>query len=397
MGATDVVRQDLQLRLAVDLRVAGKHQVLVGLLRVGFLRFLAHDDLAVEHRTGTAAQHPLVQLAAGAVGPGVLDGGAVVHVLRAARHVEAPEQAVGPLTVEKRVDFHPRHAPARGDGKRPVAAVARLTHLDGAQMERPAAFPQQAVVIQLGVVLQDDLRDGVGAIDLVPRPRVGLHQGEPAAGPHHHEGPGVDDTPGRLLRNRGESQVDGPLQHLTRAQPDRAAVLEEGGVERPERVAVVVGVTAEMRFHPGKPAFHGRGQPPDEEAIAVAVRAGVVAVPRERQRVAFPSFRIEGVAAPGNGSARNIRRAQAGLPQRLQARVLPLLVAGGRKAQGAETLHGASPQISGPAAAVAGYARRELLEILEVALLLRCRPGHAPWLRSAETSRCSPAAPSTHE
>ena len=47
--ALHVVGEDLQLRLGVDLRVVGQEQRLVGLLRVGLLRVLADDDLAVEH------------------------------------------------------------------------------------------------------------------------------------------------------------------------------------------------------------------------------------------------------------------------------------------------------------------------------------------------------------
>ena len=51
--ALHVVGEDLELRLRVDLRVVGQQQRLVRLLRVGLLRVLADDDLAVEDRART--------------------------------------------------------------------------------------------------------------------------------------------------------------------------------------------------------------------------------------------------------------------------------------------------------------------------------------------------------
>jgi hypothetical protein len=47
--ALHVVGEDLELRLGVDRRVVGEQQRLVRLLRVGLLRVLPDDDLAVEH------------------------------------------------------------------------------------------------------------------------------------------------------------------------------------------------------------------------------------------------------------------------------------------------------------------------------------------------------------
>ncbi len=311
-------------------------------------------------------------------------------MLSAPGHVKALEQAVGALAVEQRVDLDPCHGAARRDGTRPITAVARLAHLHRPDMERPWALPQQPVVIQLGVFLKHDLGDGIGTVDVVARPRVALHQREPAVGAQHHQGPGVHDAVRRLPRSGQESQVDGPVQGPVGAQVNGAAVFHKGGVEGSEGVAVVVGVASQMRLHPRHPALQHVGQPPHENVVAVRRRAvGIVASPRERQLVALPTAGSERIPAPRQAPGRRVRGPQAGLSQRIQARVLPFLVPGRRKAQGAETLHGAAAQISGPGAAVPRRPRAELLEVLEVALLLRRHRGHAPV--------ASPAASSTQE
>src|SRR4051794_2224596 len=49
MGTAHIVSQDLQLGLGIDYRIFGKHQVLVGLFGVRFLRVLADKNLAIEY------------------------------------------------------------------------------------------------------------------------------------------------------------------------------------------------------------------------------------------------------------------------------------------------------------------------------------------------------------
>jgi len=44
-----VVRVNLELRLAIGVRVCREQQIVVGLLRVGFLRARPDDDAAGEH------------------------------------------------------------------------------------------------------------------------------------------------------------------------------------------------------------------------------------------------------------------------------------------------------------------------------------------------------------
>src|SRR5215471_17760091 len=65
VGAPDIIRTDLELRLRIDLRVFRKKQVSAVLHRIGFLCVLSDDDGAVENALRLPAKDSLVQLAAG--------------------------------------------------------------------------------------------------------------------------------------------------------------------------------------------------------------------------------------------------------------------------------------------------------------------------------------------
>ena len=77
-----------------------EQQRAVGLLRVGLLRVLTDDDLAVEDRAGLAAENPFVDFVARAVRAGVVDLGMVVDQALAVREIEAVERDFGSFTVE---------------------------------------------------------------------------------------------------------------------------------------------------------------------------------------------------------------------------------------------------------------------------------------------------------
>ena len=83
-------------------RVVGQQQRPVGLLRVGLLRVLAHDDLAVEHRARFAAENALVDLVARAVRLGVIDGRVIVDQAIAIGQIQAVQRALRALSVEQR-------------------------------------------------------------------------------------------------------------------------------------------------------------------------------------------------------------------------------------------------------------------------------------------------------
>ena len=91
MGAFDVVRVDLKLRLGVDLGIRREEKIVVGLIGVGLLSGLMHVDLASERRPGATIEHAFVILIAHAVGCGVVYLQDIVDVLAGAREVEAVE------------------------------------------------------------------------------------------------------------------------------------------------------------------------------------------------------------------------------------------------------------------------------------------------------------------
>ena len=100
--ALHVVRENLELRLRVDLRVVREQQRLVRLLRVRLLRVLTDDDLAVEDRAGLAGQDALVELVARAVRHRVVDRRVRVDERVAAGHIQAVERAFRALARQRR-------------------------------------------------------------------------------------------------------------------------------------------------------------------------------------------------------------------------------------------------------------------------------------------------------
>ena len=118
MRALDVVSVNLELGLGVDDGVFREQEVLVALLGVGLLRVLAHDDFAVEDPRRSAVEHPFVELAAAAVGLGVIEGGVIVDVLPAADDVEAVEGALGAFAAEHCRDVFTNERSAKLDRSR---------------------------------------------------------------------------------------------------------------------------------------------------------------------------------------------------------------------------------------------------------------------------------------
>ena len=105
MGAADVVGKDLELRVGVDDRVVGQHEIAVGLFGVGLLRILVDDDAAVEDRPRRSAENALVKLKAVAVGLCMPHRDVGVRLLFAIGDVEAVEGCNGCFAVENDVDI----------------------------------------------------------------------------------------------------------------------------------------------------------------------------------------------------------------------------------------------------------------------------------------------------
>ena len=135
--ALHVVGVDFELRLGVDLRRVGKQQVAIGLLGVGLLRVLVHDDAAVKDAVRAVIENAVVKLAAGAVRAGVLDQHVVVEVLPAVADEQAVDQALAALAGQNRMHVvaHQRsaqsarsarkHSPSRPCWMRSVETLKR--------------------------------------------------------------------------------------------------------------------------------------------------------------------------------------------------------------------------------------------------------------------------------
>ena len=118
MRALHVVGEDLELRLRVDLRLVGQEQRLVGLLRVGLLRVLPDDDLAVEDGARAAGQDALVELVARAMRLRVVDRRVRVDERIAVGDIQPVQRALGALAVEHGDDVVARDPAAERDRMR---------------------------------------------------------------------------------------------------------------------------------------------------------------------------------------------------------------------------------------------------------------------------------------
>ena len=172
--ALHVVGEDLQLRLGVDQRVVREQQRAVGLFRVGLLRVLAHDDLAVEHRPGTPAENALVDFVARAVGAGVIDGRVVVDQAVAVGEIQPVQRHLGAFAVERRQHVVANQLAAERERVRREVGAAGGVHVHAADMERAVALLLHLVVIQHGALADEHLGDGIGEVLHVARADVGL-------------------------------------------------------------------------------------------------------------------------------------------------------------------------------------------------------------------------------
>ena len=206
----------------------------------------------MEHAARLTAHDALVQLAAGAARAFVIDERAVVEVLLAGGHVEAVEDALASLGGEQRAHLVPRQGAAQGDRRGAEPAVPALLHLEERKVDGARALFLQLVVIEPGALAQHDLGHGVGEIGLLPRPRVGLDDRRLASGARDEEIAGLRG--GRLSRRGGDEQeMDRLLHHRAGGQMDEGAVLDEGGVERGERVPLVARMAAQLTPHQLRP------------------------------------------------------------------------------------------------------------------------------------------------
>ena len=128
------------------------------------------------------------------------------------------------------------------------AAVPAVVDLEQRDVEGARALLLQLVVVEAGALAQHHLGDGVGQVNFIGDAGVGLDHGRLAAR-------AGDDQVARL-RHRGppgrggdEQEIDRRLQHHAGREIDEGAVLDERGVERDQRVALVIGVAGQLPLH----------------------------------------------------------------------------------------------------------------------------------------------------
>src|SRR5882762_122822 len=222
-------------------------------------------------------------------------------------------------------------------GETAVPAVADLRERD---VEGARALLLKLVVIEVGALAEHHLGHGIGEVHLVREAGVGLDDGGPAA-------LAQDDQVARLrqrrLRGRGrkEQEMDRPLQLRPGGKVDERAVLDEGRVERGERVVLVIGVAGQLPIDQLGP-FHDRGGQRSDESTAGALGARrqlrLVAAVEEHQADSAVSGWTSGqqIKLPeGHRGGRCLRLGsrEGDLCEWSKARVLPLFVLHGGKAQ----------------------------------------------------------------
>ncbi len=255
MAAFDVVGVDLQLWLGIDFGVLGQEQVAVGLVRIGMLGIGMHHHLTVEHGARGAGQHALIELAALALRPGVVDARVVVDMLPPAGHVQPVERAFGALGVQPDLDVGPRQGAAQGEGTGGEAAAVLLVHIHAGNVKRLEALLLHLVMLDLRVTRGNDLGDAVGEISEAVHTHVVFHNADTAACFRHHEIARMGDQ----LRCRGdEQQVDRLVGRGACGQADISAIDHERGVQSGKAGRVVAHAAAKQRFHRlGRALQHG--------------------------------------------------------------------------------------------------------------------------------------------
>ena len=130
----------------------GQQETTIRLLGVGFLGILSDDDPSVEHGRRIVLEDALVELAAVAVGLGVVEHGVVVDVLPIAGQDQAIEPAVGPLSVQHRDGVLAHEPAAQMDVVHRAPAVARLPAVLGRNVVRARALGLDSVVLDPRIV-----------------------------------------------------------------------------------------------------------------------------------------------------------------------------------------------------------------------------------------------------
>ena len=255
-------------------------------------------------------------------------------------------------------------------------------------MEGGAAFLLQLVVFDRGAAPGDDVGDDVAEIAgpaTQRQRRVMFDQHDAATGFGHDD---VAHMRGQVGLGGDEQQVQRLVERAARGQVHIGAVLHEGGVERGKARGVAGGRIAEGRAqalavvrqhvrHAGHDDAAGQHAQARQFRRQAAIDEGQHARARQRQR---------GDVAGVDGFGRRRRQVEAGLLDRRDAGVFPVLVAGGRKAAVEKGRQRALAGFGEPGHVGPGQARLDAREVGQGAIGRHGVHGAAPVRGSAATS-----------
>src|SRR6185503_17995602 len=204
--ALDVVGIDLELRLAVNRRFFGQHQVLVALSSIGLLSVLSHNNAAVEDRARFVVEYSFVKLSAGAVMLCVIDHRVIVDVLVFGCYIQTIERALGAFAIEHDVDIVANQPAAKRNRVRIEAARLMLMNLNGRDMKRVIAFRLQLVVIHHRIRPDGYFSHRIVEINAVSERDVILYDGGLAALACDYQAARMRSD--RLIRSGNKEQVN---------------------------------------------------------------------------------------------------------------------------------------------------------------------------------------------
>jgi len=129
VGALHVVRVDLELRLAIGVRVRRQQQVVIRLFGIGLLRARPDDDAPSEDAARMTVEHAIEVLVTLTMVGGMVDRRVMVRVLPAGEQIKAVENQCAARSREDRPDVVARQGGAECDGMEMNGAVAALMGL----------------------------------------------------------------------------------------------------------------------------------------------------------------------------------------------------------------------------------------------------------------------------
>ena len=161
MGTFHIVRIDFQLGFGVDLCICREQQVLVALLRVGFLSMRLHHDPTMEYRVSAVTQHTFVALTTGAFRCVMRNVGMVIDMTAPEGKVGPVEVSVSPfgIKVDPGIVANPSPSHRNGGGFKFGGlrqAGEQSTHVEGA-----LGLILRTAVVQCRVLVEDDLGERI--------------------------------------------------------------------------------------------------------------------------------------------------------------------------------------------------------------------------------------------